>query len=55
MRKDKDDDNSNDTLSPLAMASLQMHEMFVELRKAGFNRQEALYIVVKMAVGGGDE
>lgn len=42
-------------MSPLAMAAMQMHEMYTELRKAGFTRNEALYITVKMATGGGDE
>jgi hypothetical protein len=57
MKKDQnnDDDNLNNTMSPLAQAAMQMHEMYTELRNAGFTRQEALYITVKMATGGPEE
>lgn len=55
--KDNDNNDSNMPagLSPLGMAAMQMHEMYTELRKAGFTRNEALFITVKMATGGSDE
>lgn len=43
---------SDDTqMSPLRVAALQMHEMYSELRKAGFTRKEALTLVGNMISG----
>ena len=45
--------------SPLREATVQLHEMYVELRAAGFSKREALHLVSKIlttsVVGGGDE
>lgn len=45
--------------SPLREATVQLHEMYAELRSAGFNKKEALYLVSKILttslVGGTDE
>jgi hypothetical protein len=38
-------------ISPMKVAALQLHEMYVELRHAGFARYEALYLVAKLLVG----
>jgi hypothetical protein len=37
----------NNEMSPLREAAVQMHEMYVELKAAGFNRSEALELIVK--------
>ena len=34
--------------SPLREATVQLHEMYVELRSAGFNKKEALHLVSKI-------
>lgn len=39
------------SMSPMKLAAVQLHEMFVELRAAGFSRYEALYLVAKLLVG----
>jgi hypothetical protein len=45
--------------SPLREATVQLHEMYVELRAAGFSKREALHLVSKIlttsVVGGIDE
>ena len=45
--------------SPLREATVQLHEMYVELRAAGFSKREALHLVSKIlttsVVGGADE
>ena len=44
--------------SPLREATVQLHEMYVELRSAGFSKKEALHLVSKIlssAVIGGIE
>ena len=44
--------------SPLREATVQLHEMYVELRSAGFSKKEALHLVSKIlssAVVGGFE
>lgn len=38
-------------VSPLRLAATQLHEMFVEFRKAGFSRYEALYLIARMMMG----
>lgn len=55
MAKDDNDNPNIGSMSPLAVAAMQMHEMYTELRRAGFNRNEALYLTVKMATGGSDD
>lgn len=35
-------------MSQLKAATIQLHELFLELQKAGFKRREALYIVSVM-------
>lgn len=42
-------------VSPLKMAAMQLHEMYANLREAGFTKREALYLVSKMMTNGGDE
>jgi hypothetical protein len=34
--------------SPLREATVQLHEMYVELRSAGFNKKDALHLVSKI-------
>ena len=34
--------------SPLREATVQLHEMYVELRAAGFSKREALHLVSKI-------
>lgn len=34
--------------SPLKMAAIQMHELYIEMKAAGFTRKEALYLVSQM-------
>lgn len=36
--------------SPLAAATAQLHEMYVQLQKSGFSRKEALYMITKLFV-----
>jgi hypothetical protein len=43
--------NSLLDVSPLKMASMQLHEMYRNLRESGFNRKEALYLVAQMMRG----
>lgn len=38
-------------VSPLKMAAMQLHEMYTNLREAGFSKREALYLVSKMMAG----
>lgn len=35
-------------MSQLRAATVQLHELFLELQQAGFKRREALYIVAVM-------
>jgi hypothetical protein len=35
-------------MSPLREAAVQLHEMYVELRNAGFSRSEAMELVAKV-------
>jgi hypothetical protein len=37
--------------SPLRGAAIQMNELFNELRRAGFSRKEALYLVSQLITG----
>lgn len=39
------------SMSPMRMAATQLHEMYTELRKAGFTRYEALFLVSRMLLG----
>ncbi len=39
-------------MSPLRLAAHQLHEMYVELRNAGFTKSEALTLVGKIVAGG---
>lgn len=36
--------------SPLAAATAQLHEMFIQLQKSGFTRKEALYMTTKLFI-----
>lgn len=42
-------------MSPLRTAAVQMHEMYAELRRAGFTRKEALTLVGNMISGGNSD
>jgi hypothetical protein len=35
-------------MTPLAIASAQLHEVFMEMQKAGFNEEQALYLCGQM-------
>lgn len=39
-------------MSPLRLAAFQLHEMYVELRNAGFTKSEALTLVGKIVANG---
>lgn len=43
--------NVNEMLSELQQAAVSLHEMFVELKKAGFTREDALDLIAKMMKG----
>lgn len=45
MTRDQNDGFDDISISPLALAAAQLHEMYTELRKAGFSRSEALKLV----------
>lgn len=46
--------DSESGISPLRMACLQMHEMYLELQRAGFTKREALKMVTALLVSGTD-
>lgn len=49
----KDNDHEGDlTMSPMRMACLQLHEMYIELQRAGFNKREALKMVTAVLLTG---
>lgn len=35
-------------MTPLAIASAQLHEVFMEMQKAGFTEEQALYLCGQM-------
>ncbi len=39
-------------LGPLRAVTLQLHELYEELKRAGFKRKEALYLVGMMMTAG---
>lgn len=39
-------------MSPLRLAAFQLHEMYMELRNAGFTKSEALTLVGKIVANG---
>jgi hypothetical protein len=39
-------------VSPLRAAAIQLHEMYVELKAAGFTRGEAMELVAKVTISG---
>lgn len=41
--------------TPLYLATITLHEVYLSLQEAGFKKKEALYIVAKMAAGATDE
>lgn len=52
MADDKDDMPVDDVLTYLQSNAIMLHEMFLELQKAGFNIQQALYIIGQTAAAG---
>jgi len=42
-------------MSPLREAAIQLHEMYVELKRAGFSRGEAMELVAKTLSSGPSE
>ena len=51
----KEEHPSNDRLpefSPLKLAALTLHETYEELKRAGFTRKEALYLVSNLMIAG---
>lgn len=46
------EDDHGLNLTPMKLAATQLHEMYSELRKAGFTRKEALYLVGKLLTSG---
>jgi hypothetical protein len=47
----EDKDNELE-MSPLRLAAFQLHEMYTELRNAGFTKSEALTLVGKIVANG---
>lgn len=45
-------ENSPDDMSPLAAGAIQMHELYQELKRAGFTRREALDLIARSIVLG---
>jgi hypothetical protein len=43
-------DNLDQYESPLHGATVQLHEIYMELRRSGFTRKEALYLVSQLLV-----
>lgn len=43
--KDKDQQEAELGMSPLRTSAIQLHELYSELRRAGFSRSEAMQIV----------
>ena len=43
-------DNLDQYESPLHGATVQLHEIYIELRSSGFTRKEALYLVSQLLV-----
>jgi hypothetical protein len=44
--------DSDLSASPLTMSAIAMHETYVEFRAAGFTKDEALTLIVKMVKDG---
>ncbi len=49
------DEENEFTVSPLKESAIQLHELYSELRHAGFTRGEALQIVCHTITAGGKE
>jgi len=43
-------DSFSDDLGPLFQLATALHQMYINLRRAGFNEQQALYLTGKMIV-----
>jgi hypothetical protein len=55
---DKNENMPYAGVSPMQMAAAALHETYEELKRAGFTRREALYLVSQIlitGVGAGDE
>lgn len=48
--KKRNDDGTD--MSPLRLVAVQLHEMFTELKGAGFSRREALHLIGMMITHG---
>jgi len=48
--ENKDNEEAKEYTSPLRDATVQLHEMYVELCKSGFSRKESLTIISKVVV-----
>jgi hypothetical protein len=44
--------NKDTQISPLRQAAIQLHELYVELRAAGFARKDALTLVGMLMISG---
>lgn len=44
--------SKNDEMSPLRATCIQLHEMFTELKAAGFSRKEAIHLIGMMITHG---
>lgn len=44
--------NSTDEMSPLRATCVQLHEMFTELKGAGFTRKDAIHLIGMMITHG---
>lgn len=49
---DHSDDTSPSGVSPLRAGAIQMHELYQELKRAGFTRREALDLIARSIVLG---
>lgn len=46
-------ENDNDaSLSPMRVAMIQLHEVYLEMQRAGFSKREALKLVTAVLVDG---
>lgn len=49
------EDNDDLQMSPLRVAAAQLHELYNELREAGFSKSEALILVSRTMAYGANE
>lgn len=48
----EDNDKDVNEMSPMKVACIQLHEMYLELQAAGFTKREALKMVTSLLLSG---